>query len=74
MVRITIFTIHSNSILLVSELNEMNSVQKTHFIMSAFNCALVPEWLCLYDQMSDFLYQMYRRRTIWIKQYAEKGV
>jgi hypothetical protein len=38
---------------LVFELNEMNSVQKTHFIMAAFNCALVPEWLCLYDQMCD---------------------
>ncbi len=47
---------------LASDINIMNSKQKTEFICKAFNSRYIPEWNIIYRFIIDFVYLMYNKR------------
>jgi hypothetical protein len=58
---------------LALQLCQMNNVLKTHFVLSPLKSDFIPEWIDLYDDISDFLYQMYMNRSINIQKCIEGG-
>ena len=55
-------------------LNHMNSMEKSVFILSGFNCKYVPEWSLLYSAALNFCYYMYiERRSCDVPCYTIDG-
>ena len=49
---------------LCTNINDMTTVAKTEFILSGMRSCYVNEWEYIYEQLADFVYNMYKKHSL----------